>query len=253
MKNPLTLLKIEWLKLKNNVAVLSLLAIHGMLFILLMLSLSTILNNISEGDAAAGAPGIRALLDFPMIWGPAAWLASWFNIILSVCFIALTGAEINQRLLRQNLIDGLKPHEIFTGKLLLAFGFALYSFLLVFSAAFIAAEGDNVFSFRGTEILVVYLLQTMAFMILALFLISLIKNTAFSIIFMFLIYPLEFIIRLFFDDQIAVYFPLKAISTLTPMPFVEPDLDFTVHVATVIIYMTIFGGFFYFNLRRKRW
>lgn len=164
------------------------------------------------------------LYRFPDIWEFFPWVASWFNLLLAILVIVITGNEYAFRTFRQQVIDGLSRFELLAGKGFSILMIGIYSTLMVlmFSLVFgfIFSSGPKAEDFLGKSyILFVYFVQAVAYMSAGFFLVILFRNTALAII-LFILYRLviEPLIRLFFAPNSRLYFPMKVISNLTPTP-----------------------------------
>jgi ABC-2 type transport system permease protein len=213
----LKLLKIEAIKLLNYTSFKVILGLHLGLFALVVFVSSRINLTVPGFDTAN-------LFRFPHVWAYFTWIASWFNMLLAIMIIMVTGNEFSYRTFRQHVIDGLERLKLMQGKMLVILAIALYGAALVLLTGIIYgiiySGGSNsgpVFGNAG--ILLVYFLQTIAWMVVGLMIVMIFKSTALSIIlFILLRFPVEPIIRSFFDPAIRPFFPMKAISGLTPMP-----------------------------------
>ncbi|MFC2081212.1 hypothetical protein ACFLR8_03280 [Bacteroidota bacterium] len=164
------------------------------------------------------------LYQFPNIWEYFPWVASWFNLLLAILIIVMTGNEYSFRTFRQHVVDGLSRSQLLAGKGFLILMMALYSLLmvllfsLIFGFIFSSDYTGGVF-FQKTYILLVYFVQAIAYMSAGFFLAVLFRNTALAIV-LFILYRLiiEPVFRLFFPQEARLYFPMKVISNLTPTP-----------------------------------
>ncbi len=171
-------------------------------------------------------PGLetKSLFAFPHLWNITTWIASWFNLLLAIMIMIFTSNEFSFRTFRQHVIDGFSRGELFKGKALLMGVFSVAGVVLVLISTLILGIFFNT-SETWPGILdkiylpFVYFVQAFAYMSIALMIALLFKNIALSII-TFLLYFLmiEPIIRLFLPDEILVFFPMKVISNLTPLP-----------------------------------
>jgi ABC-2 type transport system permease protein len=164
------------------------------------------------------------LYQFPNIWEFFPWVASWFNLLLAILVIVMTGNEYTFRTFRQHVIDGLSRFDLLTGKGFLILAIAVYSMLMVLIFAllfgFIFTRDLTMAMFvQKTYILLVYFVQAVAYMSAGFLLVILFRNTALAIV-LFILYRLiiEPVFRLFFPPETRLYFPMKVISNLTPMP-----------------------------------
>ncbi len=211
------LLNIELIKLLNYRSFRVILGLHLAMFSLLVFVSSRIDITIPGFDTSN-------LFKFPHVWDFFAWIASWFNLLLAILIIMLTGNEFAYRTYRQHLIDGLDRSELLKGKLLVIIIISVYGFLLVFLSGMIYglaySKGLNFeLFFSNIGILFVYFLQSVAYMVVGLLLVMLLRTPALSIIlFILLRFPLEPIVRSFFNPAVRPFFPMKAIGGLTPMP-----------------------------------
>jgi ABC-type transport system involved in multi-copper enzyme maturation permease subunit len=164
------------------------------------------------------------LYRFPHIWQYFPWVASWFNLLLAILVIVLTGNEYAFRTFRQHVIDGMSRFELLAGKIIIILMIGIYSTLMVLLFTlifgFIYTTGTGVGGlFNKSHILLVYFVQAVAYMSAGFFIVILFRNTALGII-LFILYRLviEPVIRLFFSPGTRLYFPMKVISNLTPTP-----------------------------------
>ncbi|MFC2112073.1 ABC transporter permease [Bacteroidota bacterium] len=164
------------------------------------------------------------LYQFPNIWEYFPWVASWFNLLLAILIIVMTGNEYSFRTFRQHVVDGFSRSQLLSGKVFLILMIAVYSLLMVFLFSMIfgfifTSDYSDGAIFRKTYILLVYFIQAIAYMSAGFFLAVLFRNTALGIV-LFILYRLiiEPVIRLFFPPEARLYFPMKAISNLTPLP-----------------------------------
>jgi len=219
------LLFIELQKLLPNTTFRVLIILHAGLF-LLVAFLST------QIDISMPGVELKNMHQFPVIWNLFTWLASYFNLFLAILIIVSVGNEFSFRMFRQHAIDGLQRNELITGKLLVILILSFYSLILVFLITlvfglFCSTEPDLSVMFDRAYYLFVYFLQTVAYMSLALLITILLRNTALSIIvFVFYFFPVEPVIRQFFPDTVAQYFPMKIISKLTPAPETSDFINF---------------------------
>jgi ABC-type transport system involved in multi-copper enzyme maturation permease subunit len=191
--------------------------LHFLLFITVILVPSRL--NIT-------VPGFSTdyLYQFPNVWEFIPWIASWFNILLALLIIILVCNEFSYQTFRQGVINGLSRFDLFAGKAFIITVIALYSTLLTFLLCLLfGLIFTDRLSFSGIfshmYIVLVYFLQVIAYMVLALLISVLFRNTALSIV-LFFLYRLviEPLIRLPFPPETRQYFPVKIIANLTPTP-----------------------------------
>ncbi|MBI9054049.1 MAG: ABC transporter permease subunit [Bacteroidales bacterium] len=210
------LLSLEKIKALSYPTFKTLMIIHFLLFFLVVLVVSRIHFSI---------PGfsVKGLYQFPNIWEFFPWVASWFNIFLTIVLITLVGNEFSFKTFRQNVIDGLSRNDLIKGKLILIFTIAVYTFLMVLIAVLIfgiifTKEFSMNIIFENSYLILVYFVQAIGYMTLGLLFAVIFRNNALSIILFLVYFPVEGIIRLFFKSEYRAYFPLKIISNLTPKP-----------------------------------
>jgi ABC-2 type transport system permease protein len=207
----------EFTKIWSYRAFRVIILLHFLLFFLVVLVTSRLDITI---------PGFSTdyLYQFPNIWEFFPWVASWFNLLLAILIVVMTGNEYTFRTFRQHVIDGFSRSDLLTGKAFLILAIAIYSMLMVlfFSLlfGFIFTRDLTAASFvKRTYILLVYFVQAVAYMSAGFLLAIVFRNTALAII-LFILYRLiiEPVFRLFFPQEARLYFPMKVISNLTPMP-----------------------------------
>ncbi len=225
------LLNIELQKIIPYPVFWIILGVHGVLYILV----STVGSQVDFNIQPAGFDFHR-YFEFPIIWNTFTWLASWFNLILAILIIVLTGNEFTFKTFRQQVIDGLHRYELINSKLIIVFLIALWSVVLVFITTLIFgvvnSQGiDMQFVFTKSYFILVYFVQTLCYMAFALLFSLIFKNTALSIVLYLLWFPFEGIIRFFIPDVVSDYFPMKVISKLTPNPKITDAMDADMQVA----------------------
>ncbi len=211
------LLYIELLKTLNYPTFKTLLALYTRLFLLVIFVATSINLNIQGIN-------IERLFQTPHIWDTFAWLGKWFNLLLGILVVLLVTNEFQFRTFRKQLIDGLARNELIAGKILIVATIGLYSTLVVFVSGLIFAI-SNSSSFGPSDLLDglataprLYL-QTLAFTLMAMLFAFLFRNAALSIVsYILFFFPLEPIIRALLPDAWDGFMPIKAMSSLTPMP-----------------------------------
>jgi hypothetical protein len=187
---------IEWSKISTYGFFRIIIILHFCLFLLVTFVFSRI--NID-------APGItpRNLFVFPNIWSTFSWIASWFNLLLAIMVIVLTGNEFSNKTFRQQVLSGLSRNEFLFGKGLLVFSLSIYSFIIVFVTSLIYGFiYTNAFHlsmfFEKFYIVLIYMLQAIGYMVFGILVAVVFRNVSLSII-LFLLYFLliEPIFRLF--------------------------------------------------------
>jgi len=213
MKN---LLKIELIKTAYYPTFWAILLLHTFFFFT-VIALGANLNINIQGVQ------VFKLFASNYIWGTTAWIASWFNLLLAIMLIVLAGNELQYNTFRRQILDGLSRNQIILGKLVLVASLSVYVILLVtltgFTVGLTSGEPWVNGYFHGFRYVLVLGVQSLAYMTLAMLLVLIFRNIALAII-TYLLYfiMIEPIIRIFFPTHIDVFFPMKLISNLTPMP-----------------------------------
>jgi len=211
------IIKLEWTKVSPYNFFKVLLIITAVLFLAVLFVMSRI-------DVSVPGFSWRNIFRFPNIWQTFAWVASWFNVLLAIMVIVITGNEFASRSFRQQVMSGLSRNEWLAGKGFLIVGLALFGLVLVIVAGIIYGlvfTRDLTFGiiFQNSGILFVYFLQAIGYMILALLFINLVRSNALAII-LYLLYFIFFepVVRLLTPPEVRAWFPVKIISHLTPLP-----------------------------------
>jgi len=253
---------IEWLKIKSYTIFWVIFGLFAGLLLFALLLFPAIKLNI--------------FLTFPNIWNTVSYIASWGNILFAVLIIVLTGNEFSFRTFRQQVVSGLDRNEIVTGKVLLSVSFALCNTIVVFllSLIFGIAMSTNfgiTEVFKNVYFLPVYFIQSLSYMLFALFITFLLKNQILSVVLYFVYQFLEFILGIYFglfNLPFKEYLPMTLISNLTPRPglgmfftydqnliqkaeLFSTDYTLLIHSGLALVYSSIFVILSYFLIKRK--
>jgi ABC-2 type transport system permease protein len=208
---------IEWSKISSYGFFRVILILHFCLFLLVTFVFSRMQVSV---------PGFtfKNLFMFPNVWSTFAWVASWFNMLLAILVIVLTGNEFIYRTFRQQVLFGLSRKEFIYGRGILVLFLAVYSFVMVTLTGMVfgvVSTPDIQISlmFDNFGLIFVYMVQAIGYMIIGILLAVLFRNNSLAII-MYLLYfvLIEPIIRVFCPVQLRSWFPVKIISHLTPVP-----------------------------------
>ncbi|QNF34471.1 ABC transporter permease [Adhaeribacter swui] len=252
----MNLLLIELRKLVPYHTFWSILLIFTGLFLLF-----AYLGSKVEINGQAAGP---TLYNFPDIWLKLAYIASYFNLLWGVLLIILATDEYSFRTLRQQVIDGWFKRDVVLAKftvilLLAAFGTCVLLGTGLFFGLTYSPDVTTAKVLQDIRHLLFYFVQAIGYMSLALFFGFLIRKNGLAII-AFLVYAkiLEPLIHLRFPDQVDQYFPMKVLSSLTPLPgrdvlesFTGPSLALTPTAALLpaIAYIALFIFLTYLLLR----
>jgi hypothetical protein len=164
------------------------------------------------------------LYNFPDIWLKLAYIASYFNLLLGVLMIILITDEYSFRTLRQQVIDGWFKSDVILAKffvilLIATFGTCVLLVAGLFFGLSYSPDTSASKIIQDIRHLFFYFVQAVGYMSLALLLAFLIRKNGLAII-TFLVYAkiIEPIIHLRLPDEVDQYFPMKVLSSLTPMP-----------------------------------
>ncbi|MDX5346245.1 MAG: ABC transporter permease [Hymenobacteraceae bacterium] len=164
------------------------------------------------------------LYDFPDIWAKLAYIASYFNLLLGILIIILVSDEYSFRTMRQQVIDGLSRAELVQQKfyvvLLIGFASAVFVMLLGLGFGFVFSKNTATDAVTAQlPALGYYLVQALGYLSLAMLFSFLIRKSGLAII-AYLVYTkiVEPIIHYRLSDEVDQYFPMKVLSSLTPMP-----------------------------------
>lgn len=263
------LIKIEWAKFKKN-NVIILLTTFFCLFLPTSLYFATIMPTLP-----AMFPSKDSFFQFPRIWEYLGYSGNWMTFFfLGVVAIYLVSIEINNKTMRQSIINGLSRKEFFISKVLsitiisLA-ATAIYA-LLAIVIGVINTE-DLAFSsiFDNDFAILRFFLMTLGYLSFALFTILLIRRSGIAV-FLYISYGIIIeplirygIIEKVSDSGITNYFPLNVFEDLMPNPafsFAEniPNnvnfnylLSFTEATMYSILYVIIFLGLSYWSIVKK--
>lgn len=195
-----------------------------------------------------------SMYQFPKIWEIITYIASYFNLLLGMLLITLITDEYSFRTIRQQVIDGLFRSDIILNKFWVVLFMAAIStcYLLIlglgFGLVYATPTGtSNIFS--GAMHLVYYLVQALGYMSMAVFMAFLIRKNGLAII-SFLVYTkiAEPLIHWQTEDTIDQYFPMKVLTSLTPMPGQEVLDSVTGPTMDLSPQQAIFPALFYILL-----
>jgi ABC-type transport system involved in multi-copper enzyme maturation permease subunit len=171
---------------------------------------------------------LKSLYFFPQIWDTFAYFAAKSNLFLAIIVIFLVGNEYSYNTFRQQVVLGLSRQELLNGKLLVILGIALVNtiLVLVFGLIFglIYSTGftfQDVFS--HLYMLGIYFIQAVSHMIAAMMIAVWLRNKTLAIV-VLIVYQvilepiLRLVLRKFVWVKLGLFFPMRVITRLTPMP-----------------------------------
>ncbi|SJZ72831.1 ABC transporter permease [Sediminibacterium ginsengisoli] len=221
----LSLIKIEWLKIKKYPAFWWMLGIVALTYPGINIMFYNVYQQISTSKNMAGEIAKMLLgnpFAFPETWHSVAYFSSHFVILPSILVIMLVTNEYNYKTHRQNIIDGWSRSQFITSKLC---DVAIISFIITIVYALVATVfgfySDSSSAYRWAEQLYyipLFFIQSFAQLSIAFLLGYLIKK-AFIALGIFLFY------NLVIENIVTAYFTYKlkmdGVSRL--MPFEMSD------------------------------
>jgi len=226
----LSLLKIEWLKVKNYrtfwiLLVIIVISIPGISYMFY-----NILNNSFPKDKNGQTFLLGSPFAFPDVWQTVAWNAGMVFIIPALLIITLTTNEFTFKTHRQNVIDGWSRRQFITVKLAEVFLLSLFCTLVVtLTALGFGLIGNKlapgVTLGQGSSFVFYYFIEMLSYSLIAFLIAMLIKRAGLSIG-VFLIYMLvEQIIvgisRGKYKYQGVNYLPEEVTDRLIPVPYAK--------------------------------
>lgn len=206
------------------------------------------------------------LYNFPDIWLKLAYIASYFNLLLGILIIIIITDEYSFKTLRQQVIDGWFKRDIILAKLsvillIAAFGTCVLLGAGLFFGISYSPNASTSKIIQDIRHLFFYFVQAVGYMSLAMLFAFLIRKNGLAII-AFLVYAkiIEPIIHLRLPDEVDQYFPMKVLSSLTPMPgrdvlesLTGPSLALTPNAAILpaIAYIGLFTMLAYLVLKLR--
>ncbi len=171
---------------------------------------------------------LKSLYYFPQIWDTFAYFAAKSNIFLAIIVIFLVGNEYSYNTFRQQVVNGLSRHDLLNGKLLVIVGIALVNTVMVFVFGLIfGLIYSSGYSFQDVfshlYMLGIYFIQAVSHMVAAMMIAVWLRNKTLAIV-VLIVYQiiLEPILRLavnkFVLAKLGLFFPMRVITRLTPMP-----------------------------------
>jgi len=184
---------------------------------------------------------LKSLYNFPQIWDTFAYFAAKSNIFLAIIVIFLVGNEYSYRTYRQQIIYGLSRQDLLNGKLLVILGIALVNTLMVFVVGMIfgliySSGYSFADMFSHVYMLGIYFIQAVSHMLVAMMLVVWLRNKTMSILvlvlYQFIIEPIiRLVLNKFVWAQLGLFFPMRVITKLTPMPDIPITAMFKANTA----------------------
>jgi ABC-2 type transport system permease protein len=256
----LTLLKIEWLKVKKYKAFWIIFAFLIILFPAVTIGFGNLIDSFTK-DAQGVKQFFGNPFDFNTVFATSAYINNGLNIAWGMLLILMIGNEFQSRTIRQNVIDGQQRNDIITSKIILVTIFSVMSALLVMVSGLVAGliYADNSFKFDANlfKVFGSFLFAAFMQMLFALLFGFFIKRPALSVI-LYLGYTV-FIENILIVIMVAItktIYPkllfTQAADELTPFPLktVKIDGDMTMPAEAPWIACVIYAGLILFFLYR---
>lgn len=177
-----SLLKIEWLKIKNYTAfkVLSIFFVVGV--ILTNYIVFSVNKNIVSNIKPIGLVSSFNPYSFENTWQTTSYATGFLLILPALLIIILITNEFSYRTSRQNIIDGWSRQQFIDVKITLALIVSIISTLLVIlTAAGFAAFSGTDFSTNGFDHVGYFLLKSFSYNMIAVLVSVLVRRTGFAI------------------------------------------------------------------------
>jgi hypothetical protein len=221
------LLKLEYIKIKSYTVFWIIFSIITALFLFTGIGVGNL--DLKINLFYSSGIDLSNYLNFPNVWTTYAWIAGWYSHLWALLMIVLVGNEFNFRMMRQQVIFGIKRKDLLTSKIVLILVLPLVMLILMISLSLIFGfvhTQDISFSqiFQNTYSLLFYYIQSVAVMSFALMIVLLLRSTGLSVIIYIGYNIAEILIRTLLSlkiKNIQYFFPIKSINTLTPRPSIE--------------------------------
>ncbi len=221
------LIKIEFRKQVASISFWILLGLHMIAIFLSVVNFQRFIqnaqfsiNNVPEVDLS-----VMPLLTFPDIWHNMTYVAGFFKIILALIVINSVTSEMNNKTIRQNIIDGLSRSEFFFSKALLASFLAVVSTMVIFISIWSIGTynqdpGSPVNALEGSGFIIAYFFELFTYFIYALFISFLIRRTGMALVLLILMDLIfEPMLSWFIPDVVYNYLPMASVDNLIRFPF----------------------------------
>ncbi|MBZ5858241.1 ABC transporter permease [Flavihumibacter profundi] len=234
----ISLLKTEWLKMRNYPAFWLLLGLCVLSYPGINIMAINIYQNIIEKKSAAGQV-LSILLgepfSFPEVWRTTAYFSSLFIFIPAVLVIMLITNEFTYKTHRQNIIDGWSRQDFMLAKLIDVIIVSLLVTALYATVALIIGITYTSAPTEGKWTLVYYVglfaLQTFSQLSIA-FLVGLVVRKSFIALGVFLFYSMVAepigvgLLRYkYFKNDIGRFFPFEISDRIIPAPAFMKGID----------------------------
>ena len=213
-----TLLRIEWLKIKNYTAFKVLLFFFGAGIVLSNFAVYQVINNNILNESKVGGL-IRTFnpYSFQNTWQTTSYAAGFLLVLPAMIILMLVTNEYAFRTARQNIIDGMSREEFIGVKLVFALLLAAAGTIIVFLTAltFGLFSGTD-FSLNSISHVGYFFLKSLTYNMLAILISVLVKKTGFAIGLFFIYMGAENILSQLLDGY-SIYLKAKKATDLGSM------------------------------------
>jgi hypothetical protein len=229
----ITLLRTEWLKIKNYRAFI----LIGIFFILGIFLTNYIVEKVFQevvvNSDAKVLVGKFNPYDYEHVWETVSYVSGYLLILPALLLLIITTNEFTFKTSRQNIIDGWTRNEFIEVKLTMALIFALISSVIVVLSGFLFASiSDTPFSTKGFMHVFYFFNKALTYNVIALFISVWIRKTGFAIGIYFIYTGAENIIAQMLDalsvkwrngdkfdlGRLGEYLPMNASDGLLSFP-----------------------------------
>ncbi|MGX5820831.1 ABC transporter permease [Chitinophaga lutea] len=246
----ISLLKIEWLKVKAYRVFWILIGVFAVGAPLLCAGNKAINEKIREK-----MPLIANPFGFPEAYETVGWLTSFLTPVMGILLIILLTNENNFRTIRQNIIDGWGRQQYTLAKFGVLIVMVLFITLLVTVTALVYGATVGGDPSDGTQALLYSAVQSLTYLSAAFFLGTFLKRSGIAIaIYVFYAYVVEFPLSALLDFKVKFhlggFLPLESTDRLLPgqsqffRKLLEqaPPPDKMWYIVTALAYTALFLG-----------
>ncbi len=247
----INLITIEWMKLRRLVTMKIILVIY----MLLVPSIYLLLSQVN----IFGWTFPDTIWKFPESYHFAAYISSWFNLLIGMIIIVFTTNELKYKTQRQNMIDGLSKGSIIMAKFYVVIGFTVFITIYTFFIGFIfgVINGDISDMFDGIHQIGAYFIETLGYFSFAYFFANMIRLPALAIILYLLSTIIEAIAGSIAFQEYVQFLPLTTFSKLVPIPIIPTGGDLEMiwgqggRTILALIYVLVFVFISYKVIKRR--
>lgn len=230
----LSLLKIEWLKVKNYKAFIIIISCFALGVVAANYIVYATYNTFTQDvEAAALLTGSYKPYAFENTWQTTSYVTGWILLLPSLLIVILTTNEFTYRTHRQNIIDGWSRQQFTNVKLMVALLMAVATTVLVFLTAILfGAISGAPFSFNGISHIGFFFLKALSYNMIAVLFSVLLRRTGFAIGLFFIYMGVENILANILDQwsrkikvengmdlgSLGDYLPMNAADGLLTFP-----------------------------------